>query len=93
MDTLLVTGGAGFIGSNFIRYVLGRDPDIRVINLDLLTYSGNLENLKRTARAGSIYVHPGGYPRRRACRADFKRACGKSRRPFRRRNARGPVDP
>ena len=45
METLLVTGGAGFIGSNFIRYVLGRDPDIRVINLDLLTYSGNPENL------------------------------------------------
>jgi dTDP-glucose 4,6-dehydratase len=46
MDRLLVTGGAGFIGSNFIRYVLGRDPEVRVVNLDLLTYSGNLENLK-----------------------------------------------
>jgi dTDP-glucose 4,6-dehydratase len=45
MDSLLVTGGAGFIGSNFIRHALGRDRDIRVINLDLLTYSGNPENL------------------------------------------------
>jgi dTDP-glucose 4,6-dehydratase len=49
MDRLLVTGGAGFIGSNFIRYVLDRDPDVRVVNLDLLTYSGNLENLKPLA--------------------------------------------
>jgi dTDP-glucose 4,6-dehydratase len=46
MDRLLVTGGAGFIGSNFVRYVLERDPDIRVINLDLLTYSGNPDNLR-----------------------------------------------
>ncbi len=43
---LLVTGGAGFIGSNFIRYVLGRDPDVSVTNLDKLTYAGNLENLR-----------------------------------------------
>ncbi len=43
---LLVTGGAGFIGSNFIHYILGRYPSYRIINLDLLTYAGNLENLK-----------------------------------------------
>jgi len=43
---ILVTGGAGFIGSNFIRYVLSRTEDIEVINLDKLTYAGNLENLK-----------------------------------------------
>jgi len=43
---LLVTGGAGFIGSNYIRYVLSAHPDYYVINLDKLTYSGNLENLK-----------------------------------------------
>jgi dTDP-glucose 4,6-dehydratase len=42
---LLVTGGAGFIGSNFIRYVLKKYPDYQVVNLDLLTYAGNLENL------------------------------------------------
>jgi dTDP-glucose 4,6-dehydratase len=44
--TVLVTGGAGFIGSNFIRFLLGRVPDVRVVNLDKLTYAGNLDNLK-----------------------------------------------
>jgi dTDP-glucose 4,6-dehydratase len=43
---LLVTGGAGFIGSNFVRYVLGRNPDVSVTNLDKLTYAGNLANLR-----------------------------------------------
>ena len=43
---LLVTGGAGFIGSNFIHYILKKYPDYKIINLDLLTYAGNLENLK-----------------------------------------------
>jgi len=43
---MLVTGGAGFIGSNFVRYILKKYPDYQVINLDLLTYAGNLENLK-----------------------------------------------
>ena len=42
---LLVTGGAGFIGSNFIRHILTTYPDYRVTNLDKLTYAGNLENL------------------------------------------------
>jgi dTDP-glucose 4,6-dehydratase len=43
---ILVTGGAGFIGSNFIRYMLEHYPDYRVVNLDKLTYAGNRENLK-----------------------------------------------
>ncbi|TES97806.1 dTDP-glucose 4,6-dehydratase [Patescibacteria group bacterium] len=43
---ILVTGGAGFIGSNFIRYMLKQHPDYKIINLDKLTYAGNLENLK-----------------------------------------------
>ncbi|WP_028987332.1 dTDP-glucose 4,6-dehydratase [Thermicanus aegyptius] len=43
---LLVTGGAGFIGSNFIRYMLRNDPDLFILNLDKLTYAGNLENLR-----------------------------------------------
>jgi len=46
MKTLLVTGGAGFIGANFVRYWLENHPDERVINLDALTYAGNLENLQ-----------------------------------------------
>ena len=45
MKTLLVTGGAGFIGSNFIKHMLGKYPEYRIINLDLLTYAGNLANL------------------------------------------------
>ncbi|MEE8638263.1 MAG: dTDP-glucose 4,6-dehydratase [Candidatus Margulisiibacteriota bacterium] len=43
---LLVTGGAGFIGSNFIHYILSKHPEDEIINLDKLTYAGNLENLK-----------------------------------------------
>jgi len=42
---LLVTGGAGFIGSNFIRQILNDKPDIEIVNLDKLTYAGNLDNL------------------------------------------------
>jgi len=42
----IVTGGAGFIGSNFIHYILNKYPDYEVVNLDALTYAGNLENLK-----------------------------------------------
>jgi dTDP-glucose 4,6-dehydratase len=43
---LLVTGGAGFIGSNFIRYILREYPQYEIVNLDKLTYAGNLDNLK-----------------------------------------------
>jgi dTDP-glucose 4,6-dehydratase len=46
---ILVTGGAGFIGSNFIRHVLTTQPDVRVTNYDKLTYAGNLESLKDVA--------------------------------------------
>lgn len=45
MKRLLVTGGAGFIGSCFIRHILNKYPDYKVINLDVLTYAGNIENL------------------------------------------------
>ncbi|MBP8997290.1 MAG: dTDP-glucose 4,6-dehydratase [Anaerolineaceae bacterium] len=47
---ILVTGGAGFIGSNFIRHLLTRYPDLFVLNLDLLTYAGSLENLNDLPR-------------------------------------------
>jgi len=46
MMRLLITGGCGFIGSNFIRYILDKYPDYRIVNVDALTYSGNPENLK-----------------------------------------------
>ncbi len=46
MRTVLVTGGAGFIGSNFIPYFLAKYPNYKIVNLDLLTYAGNLDNLK-----------------------------------------------
>ena len=45
MVEVLVTGGAGFIGSNFVRYALGAHPDWRVTTLDKLTYAGRRENL------------------------------------------------
>lgn len=45
MKNILVTGGAGFIGSNFVLYMLQKHQDIKIINLDKLTYAGNLENL------------------------------------------------
>jgi len=46
MKNILVTGGAGFIGSNFIKMILNRHSDYKIINVDVLTYAGNLENLK-----------------------------------------------
>ena len=46
MTTLFVSGGAGFIGSNFIRYWLSTYPDDRIVNYDLLTYAGNLASLQ-----------------------------------------------
>lgn len=46
MTKVLVTGGAGFIGSNFLKYMVSKYPDYHFINLDSLTYCGNLENLK-----------------------------------------------
>lgn len=48
--TILVTGGAGFIGSNFVPYFCEKHPEYNVINLDKLTYAGNLDNLKECAQ-------------------------------------------
>lgn len=56
--TLLVTGGAGFIGSNFIQYWMSHHPDDNVRNLDLLTYAGNLENLATVADSSQYqFIH------------------------------------
>lgn len=49
MKKIVVTGGAGFIGSNFIRYMVDKYPEYELINLDCLTYAGNLENLSTCA--------------------------------------------
>jgi dTDP-glucose 4,6-dehydratase len=45
-DRILVTGGAGFIGANFIHFVLSNSPDVFILNYDLLTYAGSLDNVK-----------------------------------------------
>ncbi len=50
MLTMLVTGGCGFIGSNFIHYLLETDPEVAIVNFDCLTYAGNLDNLSAVAR-------------------------------------------
>lgn len=49
MKTILITGGAGFIGSNFVKFMLKNHPNYRIINVDALTYAGNLDNLKDIA--------------------------------------------
>ena len=55
---LLVTGGAGFIGSCFVRHILKKHPDYKIINLDALTYAGNLDNLKDIeANPNYTFVH------------------------------------
>ena len=66
MSWLLVTGGCGFIGSNFIRGMLKDDPELRIVNLDKLTYAGNPENLESLSeseryvfRQGDIADRPG----------------------------------
>jgi dTDP-glucose 4,6-dehydratase len=64
MPTLLVTGGCGFIGSNFIRHILGAEPGVSVVNLDALTYAGNLGNLADLAQG----------PRYRFVRGDITEA-------------------
>ena len=48
MKTYLVTGAAGFIGANYIKYILAKHSDIKVVILDALTYAGNLGTLRKT---------------------------------------------
>ncbi len=59
MSTLLVTGGCGFIGSNFIRLVLAEEPQTTIVNLDKLTYAGNPENLADVAASSRYRFVPG----------------------------------
>jgi dTDP-glucose 4,6-dehydratase len=53
---ILITGGAGFIGSNFVRYMINKHPDYRIINVDALTYAGNLENLKGVQSERNLFI-------------------------------------
>jgi dTDP-glucose 4,6-dehydratase len=55
---ILLTGGAGFIGSHLVRYLISRYPNYRIVNYDKLTYAGNLENLKGLEEAPNyVFVH------------------------------------
>jgi dTDP-glucose 4,6-dehydratase len=56
---ILVTGGCGFIGSNFVKYMLETHPDDKIINLDKLTYAGNLENLQDIENHANYYFFKG----------------------------------
>jgi dTDP-glucose 4,6-dehydratase len=58
MENVLITGGAGFIGSNFVNYLLGTGAKVRIVNLDALTYAGSLENIKELPDPGRhTFVH------------------------------------
>lgn len=59
MKKILVTGGAGFIGSNFVRHMLRQHPDINILVLDALTYAGNLENLLDVHKNPNFYFFHG----------------------------------
>lgn len=59
MKTILVTGGAGFIGSHVVRLFVNKYPDYRIVNLDKLTYAGNLENLKDVENASNYIFEKG----------------------------------
>lgn len=56
MRTIFITGGAGFIGSAFVRFLLEEQPDVRVVDLDALTYAGNLENLAGLDRERHTFI-------------------------------------
>jgi dTDP-glucose 4,6-dehydratase len=56
MKRILVTGGAGFIGSNYVHYLLGAYPEVRVVNFDKLTYAGNLDNLRGVDESRYTFV-------------------------------------
>ncbi len=59
MKNILVTGGAGFIGSNFVRYLINKKDDLKLINLDKLTYAGNPENLQDVESNPNYYFVKG----------------------------------
>jgi dTDP-glucose 4,6-dehydratase len=72
MAALLVTGGCGFIGSNFVRQLLASDPAVKIVNFDALTYAGNLANLADLANHPRYTFVKGDICDREAVRAAFK---------------------
>src|SRR5207253_9114669 len=68
MLPVLVTGGCGFIGGNFIRYLLETDPEVSIVNFDCLTYAGNLDNLIDVAGNSRYRFIRGDIAERRAVR-------------------------
>ena len=72
MKNILVTGGAGFIGSNFIYYVLEKHPDRRIVCLDALTYAGNLETLEKALQNENFRFVKGDITDRKAVEALFE---------------------
>ena len=53
---ILVTGGAGFIGGNYVHHMVNKYPDYEIVNLDLLTYTGNLGNIKTSGRQTKLQI-------------------------------------
>lgn len=72
MKNVLVTGGAGFIGSNFVRHFLSAHSDVRVFNIDKLTYAGNLENLEDVANNPRYHFVKGDICERETLESVFK---------------------
>ncbi len=71
--TILVCGGSGFIGSNFIRHILGKYPKVSVVNLDKLTYSGNQDNLRDYAKDARYTFIKGDIANQKTITAAFKK--------------------
>ncbi len=89
---VLVTGGAGFIGSHFVKFALKAHPDWHIVNLDKLSYAGNLENLTDLAgRDAAISSSKAILPT--TSWSPTLEPGHRYRRQFRRRNARGPLNP
>jgi dTDP-glucose 4,6-dehydratase len=75
MSTVLITGGCGFIGSNFVRHILQTNPDVSVVNLDALTYAGNPDNLADLASEQRYRFVHGDITDRAAVRAAVQGVC------------------
>lgn len=73
MKTILITGGAGFIGANFIPYFLGKNENVKVVNLDALTYAGDLENLKELKSHPRYFFEKGNICDRKFTEEIFKK--------------------